>query len=672
MAAPEDTENLLNKHLQRQQNILQALCSATDIPPKFKDVGRLLEEALFTPEERPNPKQGPDPKLNFFPPFLTPECLALHYPFFLTTSLPSSCKANRIGTETYRQFCSRVACLEEIPEPFKWDDSLGNVSLIAELKENQKLALLEEDTPRLRWVKEKCSTLQSYAYPAVTFPPQVQKILFKNLIGEAQDPNKLDSEYKLAFSDEDFPQEDPKDKIKQRELLGAVATFGALLLSMKRLFTHPNMIKNCQESLHYTFLHGYVQLVHMLTEVNLSEFVTFHGLTHRNRLNNPVQHRQLEGKDRFDYCLDTIYLFLVFTWQTAMDIWGQTIDEETEKSLQERVESLKEKLAGASYAEASELVADAVFPPLLREALVLNIPDFVNQAQLSNFRLFINNKANVPAAVCPTLPSDFVPLAFEESHPVLWGHVWLLRHAAYLLNHGQYAYAPDEASLSLPLCVCNLCSPHRMPCYNPSLMNEILSIGKFEFQGSEEKRFSFTPQVFTNAYMQKFYADDFHPHEVVLYPEDKSKFKIEPTAAVIRDPKLLALIMESQARREKNILKRGGGLYLDPQTGEVLGKNSHVSEELQARADLRQEPGYDIPPHGGQQVSGSGRGLQEARRGTAAGDSSEQPSQQFGRGAPERGRAGRGQRGRGSRRTGTPAPRKEEQEQEEARETQSS
>ncbi|AII22574.1 100K [Lizard adenovirus 2] len=654
MAEESELQNLLSRHLQRQTKILQSICKKDAEACELLDLGYILEKNLFAPIERAKSDEGPDPKLNFFPPFLTPECLALHYPFFLTTTLPSSCKANRVGTDTYFQFCNRSSSEEEIPEPDEWDDSLGNVNLMAELKENQKLALLEEDSSRLVWMKSKCMGMQSYAYPALAFPPQIQKLLFKILIGETQAPNELDQEYKLAFADEDLPQEGAKQKAKQRERLGAVATFGALLLSMQRLFTHPVVIKNTQEALHYTFMHGYVRLIHFLTEVNLSEFVTFHGLTHRNRLNNPIQHRQLEGADKFDYILDTIYLYLVFSWQTAMDIWGQTIDETTEKNLTEKVKSLKPQLASASYAEACQLVADTVFPRLLREALVVNIPDFVNQMQLSNYRLFINSKANLPSAVCPALPSDFVPLTYKESHPILWSHVMLLRHAAFLQNHGGYVSAPDETSLSLPLCECNLCSPHRMPCYNPMLLNEILSIGKFELQGpeGEGKSFSLTPQVFSNAYMQKFYPEDFHPHEVVLYSADKSKFKIEPSPAVIRDPKLLALIRESQARREKNILKRGGGLYIDPQTGEVLGQNNHDREELQADGDEWQKPSHDIPSARKEpEPRGS---LQRARKGDffdgASSSSPSESQQQPGRRAPQRrGTRGHQRGGRGGR-----------------------
>ncbi|ABA47241.1 100K [Snake adenovirus 1] len=669
MAAEGERQNLLSKHLERQVKILQSICKNDSEACNLLDLGYILEKNLFAPADSRKADSGPDPQLNFFPPFLTPECLALHYPFFLTTSIPPSCKGNRSGTDTYSQFCSRSSCLEDIPDPSEWDDSLGNVSLMAELKENQKLAPLEEDSPRTTAVDEsKCSSKQSYSYPALTFPPQVQKILFDYLIGESQDPNDLDSEYKLAFTDEDLPQEGQAEKTKQRETLGAVATFGAVLLSIQRLFTHPVVIKNTQESLHYTFLHGFVRMVHLLTEVNLSEFVTFHGLTHRNRLNNPVQHRQLEGADRFDYILDTIYLYLVFAWQTAMDIWSQTIDEETERNLRERVKSLKPELAGANYAEACSLVSNTVFPPLLREALVVNIPDFVNQTQLANFRLFINNKSNVPASVCPALPSDFIPLTYEESHPVLWAHVMLLRLAAFLLNHGQYVQAPDESSISLPLCDCNLCAPHRMPCYNPMLLNEILSIGKFEVRGpdTEGKGFSLTPQVFANAYMEKFYSEDFHPHQVVLYKDDKAQFKTEPTAAVIREPKLLALIRESQTRREKSILKRGGGRYLDPQTGEVLGESSHgIGEELQDGPSYGEKPSHDLPSYGKQNPV-AGRGLQAAgERVRRDAGSPSQPTEQLGRRTPQRGGTGRDKRGRGrGGRSATPDPRQETAEKE--------
>lgn len=659
-SSPKEESNLLCRHLERQNKILKNI-SPEDA--KTLDLGYLLEKDLFAPVERVKSDDGPDPKLNFYPPFLTPECLALHYPFFLTTSIPASCKSNRSGTDTYQEFSQISDCIETTPDPDNWNDSLGNVDTITELKDNQKLAPLEKDSPRLTWMKAKCSGLKSYAYPALAFPPEVQKLLFNELIGRTQEPNELDEEYKLAFTDEDLPQETQGEKLKQRETIGAAATFGALLLSMQRLFTHPTVIKNTQEALHYTFLHGYVRLVHLLTEVNMSEFVTYHGLTHRNRLNNPVQHRQLEGQDRLDYILDTIYLYLVFSWQTAMDIWGQTIDWETRDKLIERVRKIKPELTQASYERACALVSEAVFPNLLREALVVNIPDFVNQCQLSNFRLFINNKANIPSAVCPVLPSDFVPLCYRESHPVLWTHVFLLRHASFLQNHGGYAEAPDEASVASSLCECNLCSPHRMPCYNPHLLNEIMSIGKFGVQGPEgQGSFNLTPQIFANAYMKKFYPDDYHPQSVIHYKDNRADFKTDLCAAVVRDEKLLALMCESQMRREKNILKRGGGLYLDPQTGEVLGRNGHGStgEELQTCPDSEQEPSYALPHHepsGGQPRGGlptPGGGTEGVHAATSYSGSKSQ--EQSGRRVSERGRARKDHRGRGRRATRIPTP----------------
>lgn len=680
-ASSEENSSLLERHLERQTKILQSIVGKNDPRSEEEesspvlDLGYLLEKNLFAPADRVEKQQGPDPKLNFYPPFLTPECLALHYPFFLTTSIPRSCKANRTGTDTYRHFSELSHCLEVIPSPDSWNDALGNVALIQELKENQKLALLECDSPRLAWLKSKCGELKNYAYPALAFPPVIQKALFNELIGRTQEPNDLDAKYELAFGDDDLPQETQAEKLKQRETIGAAATFGALLLSMQRLFTHPTVVKNTQEALHYTFLHGYVRMVHLLTEVNMSEFVTYHGLTHRNRLNNPVQHRQLDGQDRYDYIVDTIYLYLVFSWQTAMDIWGQTIDDETKDNLTERIVKIKPELTQADYSRACALISEAVFPDLLKEALVVNIPDFVNQTQLSNFRLFINNKSNVPSAVCPALPSDFVPLSFDECHPVLWCHVFLLRHAAFLQNHGGYADAPDDASVSTALCECNLCAPHRMPCYNAPLLNEIMSIGKFGVQGPEDRgQFSLTPQVFANAYMKKFYPEDYHPHAVVLYKDDRSEFKTDLTAAVVRDEKLLALMRESQMRREKNILKRGGGLYLDPQTGEVLGRSGHGSaeEELQAGAGGEQEPGHAVPHHesGGRQpgrglppVGGGAEGIDPLGAADPRGESHEQP----GRGVPERGRARKAHRGRGGRRAtriATPAPAEEKDQQE--------
>lgn len=606
----------LDKHLQRQANILKSLNITEEKLVHVASAGEIFEKELFTPEERKESGES-DPRMNFYPPFLIPECLALHYPFFLTTAIPASCKANRVGDDTYLNFLQLETIDPQFPNPMDpWDDSLGNVDLIADLKENQKLALLNSDYSRLQWVKNKCLEKVTYCYPALALPPALQRVVMDVLVGQAASPNELDK-ISMAYTDSLLEEYTAEERKKIRERIGAAATIGVPLLAMQNLFQHPTVIKNCQEALHYMFMHGFVRLIHMLTDVSLSDFVTYHGLTYRNRLNNPVQHLQVEGDDRTDYVIDTIYLYLVFCWQTAMDVWGQTLNEETLTSIKDRLLFIKTDLINMTYRQICEAIEKIVFPSLLRETLVVNIPDFVNQTQIGNFRQFINCRSNIPQSICPTLPTDFIPIEYSRSHPILWSHVFLLRHATFLTNHGCYLNYVKEAGISTSLCECNLCSPHRMPCYNPHLQNEIMTIGNVQVQGPEsEKTFSVTPQVFANAYLKVFHPSDFFAHEVKYYRNTPHAFKVPMSPCVIRDQKLLALLRETIVKRESELLKRGTGVYLDPQSGELLSRNDRRSgEDLQSSdSDGRETYGGSIPHGTSHESYQSGRGKPERRR----------------------------------------------------------
>nr|QPN96220.1 100K [Bearded dragon adenovirus 1] len=660
---PDPVPIALEKHLERQGKILKNLGAS---PAEADALGAFLEKNLFTPAARPDKSttsEGADPRLNFYPPFLVPECLALHFPFFVSTAVPMSCKANRVGSETYKSWEE----LDRLPDEFPnaqngWTDALGKVKTMAELKENQKLALLEQDGTRLRWMKLKSQGLANFAYPALQLPPPVQQMLLEAFVGTRQEPNKIDGPYVPSLTAQTLRAADEppltQDQVKERrELLGAAATFGVPLLAMQGFFTSSTLIKNLQESLHHTFLHGFVRLVKLLAEADLSQFVTYHGLTYRNRLNNPTLHRNLEGADRVDYVVDTIYLFLVYTWQTAMDVWGQALDEATLEAIKERIEAVKPLVVRDTYEEACVKILGAVFPPLLREALVVNLPDFVNQTQLNNFRHFINAKAGIPSSVCPAMPTDFIPLEFKEAHPILHPHVFLLRMASYLKNHGDYCNPADQVTLSSCLCECNLCSPHRMPCYNPALMQEITCIGQIEVQKGSESSFSFTPQVFCDAYLKKFEESDFYFDRVIRYSPGAGAFTAPLSACVVRDPRLLAVFHEAQKRREENLMKRGCGLYKDTQTGEVLGRGG---TPWSARQEIEEQESGDgggetvsspfAKPNYGSRAPRALRGIEEEhgeQRGLAA-----QPDPERGRGEPPqrgRGRGGRGGGGGGSR-----------------------
>nr|QTH80076.1 100K [Tern adenovirus] len=590
---------ILMKHIERQTKILRSLLKSKDADSDdVLYISKLLERSIFTPDDRKNDCE-PDPKLNFFPPFLIPECLALHFPFFLNLPIPQSCKSNRSGTSIYENFIK----LKNLPVGFCdpdediWDDGIGNAPVISELKNNQKFALLESDSTRSRWFKSKALSMSSFAYPSVGLPPILQKLLIEIFIGKPQEPNELSKEYKLSI-DDDYIKKYHTDVKKFRNVLMSAVSYTTLLSCIDRFMNRKIVIKNIQESLHYTLCHGFVRLLHILTNCNLSEFVTFHGLTHRNRMNNPFLHTQLDEQDKFDYLLDTIYLFLVFMWQTIMDIWQQTLDDKTINNIKAIFDDkIDDILQSNSSVIVGTKIADIIFPEVMIKAFESNLPDFINQTQLDNFRAFITMKSGVPHSVCPMLPSDVVPLHYNESHPILWSHIKFLKYAMFLLNHGNYTISPTDDLISSCLCECNLCAPHRMPCYNTELLNEIMTINKFEFNGKNddgtERVIKLTPQTFANSYLTVFVSDDFHYDDVIHFKDNNDSFS-RPQACVIKNPKLLALLRETQLRREMELLKRGSGVYLDPDTGEELLAQhiDNVRENVQAIEGGLSEPSY--------------------------------------------------------------------------------
>lgn len=567
---------LLQMHLIRQAKIMRLALKSndTDSPINFLESGEELEKFLFCPNERPQ-NGDPNPHFNFYPPFLIPECLAMHFPFFLSMPIPMSCKANRTNTQTYLDW-KATDFLVDYPslEKCKWDDSLGKVDLIEELKENQKIVLIEGDSERLTWVKSKANKFSTFAYPSLNLPPSIQKLLLETFIGDIQLPNNLDKKYQPAITEDILKKAgfDPENLKEITDKLTLSITYGITVECIKRLFNAQTFIKNTQEVLHYMFCHGFVKMIHFLTESNLSDFVTFHGLTHRNRLNNPFQHTQLAYDDKFDYMIDSIYLFLVLTWQTAMDIWTQAIDDKTLSSIKQSLNDQFVEILSSSSNDIIKKITDIIFPNILVDTFSLNLPDFMNQMQINNFRTFICSKSGIPQSICPLLPSDLVPLSFYESHPILWTHVFLINHASFLLSHGNYMLAPEQPiTVTSCLCECNLCSPHRMPCYNTPLMNEVLSINNFELQKGNENETTtrFTPQIFANAYLKHFIKEDFFHDKIIHYCDEPIKFS-QVKSCVIKDEKLLAKLREIQIRRELEILKRGSGLYIDPETGEPL------------------------------------------------------------------------------------------------------
>nr|WMQ77654.1 100 kDa protein [Zoothera dauma adenovirus] len=558
----------LAKHLERQAKIVKAIVGDNE-SFDVTGLGFYLEQAIFKPTERPTSTE-PDPRLNFYPPFLVPECLASHYPFVLNLAIPRSCKANRCGSRKLEDFKNITGFPDEFPTNLSPSTGLGNVETISSLEGNQKFALLVSDTARARWFKSKALQMTHFSYPSVGLPIPIHKILLDEFVSKSQDPNS-DEQCKPSITDEDimniYGQKVDIPSVRSSILYSV--THGLNIKIMQRFFRDHRTIKNIQDCLHYTFCRGYVQLIKSLTDCSLSEYVTYHGLTHRNRLNNPYLHSCLEGDDKYDYILDTIYLYMVFTWQTAMDIWQQMLDDKTLDMIRDLlIKNKTEILSKANSEDIATTIGRIIFPDVLINALIASLPDFVNQMQLQNFRSFITVKSGVPCAICPILPTDCIPLDYNESEPIMWGHVFLMKLSSFIMNHGTYEKTNGiTGSIVESLCECNLCSPHRMPFYNNHLLNEILTINKFEFNGPDGKSIKLTPQIFANAYLEFFKKDDFYPHEVKLYKDNRDSFS-ETGACVIKNSKLLATLREAQIRREKELLKRGSGLYLNPETGE--------------------------------------------------------------------------------------------------------
>lgn len=562
-----------HRHFERQCKILvSAMKQAGDLV--IEDVaaaGRAVEEWVFTPKDRPKNAPGEtfvetDPKFNFFPPFLTPECIATHHPFFTTMPIPLSCKANCLGTDEFCNWRCRFTLPEECPSDFDaWDDGIGSAETISDLKENQKFALLRDDNGRARWFKAKAEGMRFWCYPILSIPPSIGKLILETLV--------------------DCAERGSEDKVPAAKKIAVqISSVGVTNKILKSIFSRKWFIKSCQESLHYCFSHGFVKLVKMLTETDLSNYVTYHGLTYRNRLNNAGLHLAIDdADDKFDYLADTIYLYLILTWQTAMNVWQQAIDENyIEAVRQALIGDAAEPLLRGDYEETCRVVTEIVTGgDALESALKNSLPEFMNQSQITNFRTFVCSKSGVPQSICPILPTDCVPLSYERAPPVLWSHVYVIKLAAYLCNHGNYMKPlPDNPVITTCLCECNLCSPHKMPCYNTHLEDEILALDKMTLSNGN-KTATVGVEEFCNCLIRLNLTDDFNHEAVVFYKDFPDEFG--PTKPnVFKNKKLLSILKELKAKKEAELLKRGQGIYLNPSTGDPLTRPSVVDDDGRA------------------------------------------------------------------------------------------
>ncbi len=576
-------------------------------PLSVEGIQLQLERFVFNPPEG-TPSEHAEARFNFYPPFLTPKAICTYHIFTVTAAIPLSCKANRSGTRELERFLQTDE-FRRLPE---WsgaaptvDDGLGDeVVLRTELNEGVKLVPLEADNSRLQWSKYRAEHVQFFSYPSLHLPPKISRLLMETLLqpfsdedlerrqrrrqaGESGD--EPDEGPAPCLSDEELleilrvqrphasPQQLRREAQRRRTTVTTALRYCLPLTLMERFFREPSMVKKCQEALHHTLHQGFVQVVREVAKVNLSNYSTFHGVTYNNPLNNCVAAKLLEGEDRRDFTLDTLYLFLVLTWQTAMGMWQQAIDEGALEAYRRALQrALRAVYAQRSVGAVARLLADLLMDgDRLMIELRKAFPNFIAQSQVANFRHFLMERANIPPFAAPLLPSDMVPLRFCSAPQLLWDQVYLLQVAVFLLNHGGYLWEPvsEHPSLQEKLyCPCNLCAPHRMPGDNVALHNEMLAIGTFELRNADGQSFKLTPELWTNAYLDKFVQDDFFPFVVrQLFPLRRAPaLRGERTACVTPSPEILSLIRQIEHAREEFLLTKGKGGYRDPKTGESL------------------------------------------------------------------------------------------------------
>ncbi|RDT70650.1 hypothetical protein DW287_09105, partial [Haemophilus influenzae] len=135
-----------------------------------------------------------------------------------------------------------------------------------------------------------------------------------------------------------------------------------------------------------------------ISSVELSNLVSYLGILHENRLGQSVLHSTLRGEARRDYVRDCVYLFLCYTWQTAMGVWQQCLEERNLKELEKLLQrALKDLWTGFNERSVAAALADLIFPARLLKTLQLGVPDFTSQNMLQNFRNFILEYSGLPS-----------------------------------------------------------------------------------------------------------------------------------------------------------------------------------------------------------------------------------------------------------------------------------
>lgn len=597
--------DVLLKHLQRQTTIVRdAVADRLTLPISVSELSSAYERNLFSPRVPPKRQANgtcePNPRLNFYPVFAVPEALATYHIFFKNHKIPVSCRANRTRADelfTLRSGATipGIVSLEEVPRIFEGlgrDEKRAANTLQKQNEQSQygtsALVELEGDNARLAVLKRNVSVTH-FAYPALNLPPKVMSAVMNQVLIKLAKPideqaNLQDTETtddgKPAVSDEQLSRwlgtNDSKELEHRRKLMMGAVLITAELECMHRFFSNSTTLRKIEECLHYTFRHGYVRQACKVSNVELSNLVSYMGILHENRLGQNVLHSTLSGESRRDYVRDCIYLFLLHTWQTGMGVWQQCLEERNLQELHKLLDkSLRCLWTGFDERTVAANLADIIFPERLLITLQNGLPDFMSQSMLHNFRSFILERSGMLPSMCCALPSDFVPIYFKECPPPLWSHCYLLQLANYLAYHSDLMTDSSGEGLMECHCRCNLCTPHRSLVCNTELLSESQLIGTFEMQGPQSDNntatsFRLTPGLWTSAYLRKFEPEDYHAHTIHFYEDQSRPPKAPLTACVITQGKILAQLQAIKQAREEFLLKKGHGVYLDPQTGEEL------------------------------------------------------------------------------------------------------
>lgn len=595
-------DDVLLKHVLRQSTIVQeAFKDYSGFPLTVEELSRTYEANLFSPRVPPKKQANgtcePNPRLNFYPVFAVPEALATYHIFFKNQRIPLSCRANRTQGDRILHLKAgahipEIVSLEEVPKIFeglgKDEKRAANALQKSETENQNVLVELDGDNARLAVLKRTIE-VSHFAYPALNLPPKVMRSVMDHLLIKRVEP--LDSDQpeqnsedgQPVVSDDDLARwldtHDPTTLQERRKMMMAVILITVELECLQRFFANPQTLRKIEESLHYAFRHGYVRQACKISNVELSNLVSYMGILHENRLGQNVLHCTLQGEARRDYVRDCIYLFLILTWQTAMGVWQQCLEERNLRELEKLlVRNRRELWTAFSERTAACQLADLIFPERLMQTLQNGLPDFVSQSILQNFRSFILERSGILPAMSCALPSDFVPLCYRECPPPLWSHCYLLRLANYLAHHSDLMENSSGEGLLECHCRCNLCTPHRSLVCNTELLNETQVIGTFEIQGPEQQEgasnLKLTPALWTSAYLRKFIPEDYHAHQIKFYEDQSRPPKAPLTACVITQSQILAQLQAIQQARQEFLLKKGHGVYLDPQTGEELNTPS--------------------------------------------------------------------------------------------------